>query len=319
MAGVKQSLAVDLNGVPFPLPVLAASGCLGTGRDAPALVDLHRLGGVVSRSLTLAPSKGAPTPRMAETPSGLLTSVGVQNPGVEEFVAEDLPRLAKARVPVVVSVAGESVEEYIRVTSYLQGRPGVVALEVYLGTDDLERGPGDPFYARNERVVEVVGAVSRMSRFPVFAKLPALLPDLVETARSCVRAGAHGLTLIDAVPGLAVDAAKLKPKLATAVGGLSGPAIKPIALAAVFRVAQAMPDVPIMGVGGVTTGEDAVEFLLAGAWAVQVGTAMLVNPSAPVEIAQGLLRYLKGKGIASPADLRGRVRLGAAPVREGVP
>lgn len=317
---MKQSLAVDLNGVPFPLPVLAASGCLGTGRDAPALVDLHRLGGVVSRSLTLEPSKGAPTPRMAETPSGLLTSVGVQNPGVEEFVAEDLPRLAKTGVPVVASVAGRSLEEYIRVASHLQARAGVVALELYLGTDDQERGHGDPFYQRVERVVEVVGAVSRMSRLPVFVKLPAMLPDLVETARSCVRTGAHGLTLIDAVPGLAVDSARLKPKLATAVGGLSGPAIKPIALGAVFRVAQAMPDVPIMGVGGVTTGQDAVEFLLAGAWAVQVGTAMLINPSAPVEIAQGLLRYLKDKGVASPADLRGRLRVQGPPQgSEGTP
>jgi dihydroorotate dehydrogenase (NAD+) catalytic subunit len=297
---------VDLNGVLFPLPVLAASGCLGTGRD-PGLVDLHRLGGVVSRSLTLSAAKGSPTPRMAETPSGLLTWVGLQNPGVEEWVAEDLPRLVKVGVPVVASIAGSSLEEYVRVTSYLQGRPGVVALEVYLGAPDEERR-GDPFYSRFERVGEVVGAVSRLSRFPVFAKLPPLLPDLVEMARTCVRAGAHGLTLIDGVPGLAIDPRRLEPRLAAPVGLLSGPAIKPIALAAVYRVAQAMPEVPIMGVGGISTGEDAVEFLLAGAWAVQVGTAMLVNPAAPLEVAQGILRYLKSKGLASPADLRGRLR-----------
>jgi dihydroorotate dehydrogenase (NAD+) catalytic subunit len=307
VAGVRQSLAVDLMGVLFPLPVLAASGCLGTGRE-PGLVDLHRLGGVVSRSLTLGPTKGSPAPRMAETPSGLLSWIGLQNPGVEEFVAEDLPRLAKATVPVVASVAGTSVEEYIRVASFLQDRPGIVALEVYLGAPDEERGHGEPFYARFERISEVVGAVSRLSRLPVFAKLPVLFPDLVETARTCVRAGAHGLTLIDGVPGLAVDAQTLRPRLAAPVGALSGPAIKPIALASVFRVAQAMPEIPIMGVGGISTGEDAVEFLLAGAWAVQVGTAMLVNPSAPVEVAQGILRYLKAKGIASPANLRGRLR-----------
>jgi dihydroorotate dehydrogenase (NAD+) catalytic subunit len=318
VAGVKQRMSVDLNGVPFPLPVLAASGCLGTGRD-PGLVDLHRLGGVVSRSLTFGPTKGSATPRMAETPSGLLTWVGLQNPGVEEFVAEDLPRLAKAGVPVVASVAGTSLEEYIRVTSALQGRAGVVALEVYLGATDEERGRGEPFAARFDRVTEVVGAVSRLSRFPVFAKLPALGTDLVEMARTCVRAGAHGLTLIDGVPGLAVDAARLRPRLAAPVGALSGPAIKPIALAAVFQVAQALPDVPIMGVGGIATGEDAVEFLLAGAWAVQVGTAMLVNPAAPVEVAQGILRYLRDKGIASPADLRGRLRVGRRnATREGV-
>jgi dihydroorotate dehydrogenase (NAD+) catalytic subunit len=314
---MKHAMAVDLNGVVFPLPVLAASGCLGTGRD-PGLVDLHRLGGVVSRSLTLGPTKGSPTPRMAETASGMLSWVGIQNPGVDEWVAEDLPRLGKAGVPVVVSVAGSSLEEYIRVTSALQGQAGIVALEVYLGAIDQERGRGEPFSARLDRIFEVVGAVARLSRFPVFAKLPALNPDVVEAARTCVRAGAHGLTLIDGVPGLAVDASTLRPKLAAPVGALSGPAIKPIALATVFRVAQALPDVPIMGVGGIATGEDAVEFLLAGAWAVQVGTAMLVNPSAPVEIAQGILAYLKDKGIASPADLRGRLRVRRSHAREGV-
>ena len=317
MAGVKQHMAVDLNGVVFPLPVLAASGCFGSARD-PGLVDLHRLGGVVTRSLTLGPTKGAPTPRMAETPSGLLTWVGLQNPGVEAFLGEDLPRFQKAAVPVVVSIAGTSLEEYIRVTSQLQGRPGIVALEVYLGAPDEERGRGQPFSARLDRVSEVVGAVSRLSRFPVFAKLPALNPDLVEAARTCVRAGAHGLTLIDGVPGLAVDAGRLRPMLSAPVGALSGPAIKPVALAAVFQVAQALPDLPIMGVGGISSGEDAVEFLLAGAWAVQVGTAMLVNPAAPVEIAQGILAYLKDKGISSPADLRGRLRMRRQASREGV-
>jgi dihydroorotate dehydrogenase (NAD+) catalytic subunit len=255
---------------------------------------------------------------MAETASGMLSWVGIQNPGVDEWVAEDLPRLGKAGVPVVVSVAGSSLEEYIRVTSALQGQAGIVALEVYLGAIDQERGRGEPFSARLDRIFEVVGAVARLSRFPVFAKLPALNPDVVEAARTCVRAGAHGLTLIDGVPGLAVDASTLRPKLAAPVGALSGPAIKPIALATVFRVAQALPDVPIMGVGGIATGEDAVEFLLAGAWAVQVGTAMLVNPSAPVEIAQGILAYLKDKGIASPADLRGRLRVRRSHAREGV-
>ncbi len=318
MAGVKQRMAVDLNGVAFPLPVLAASGCLGSGRD-PGLVDLHRLGGVVTRSLTLGPTKGAPTPRMAETASGLLSWVGLQNPGVEEFLAEDLPRLVKAGLPVVASVAGTSLEEYIRVASRLHRHPGIVALEVYLGAPDEERGRGEPFSARLDRTFEVVGAISRLSHVPVFAKLPALDHDLVETARTCVRAGAHGLTLIDGVPGLAVDAAGLRPKLSAPVGALSGPAIKPIALAAVFRVAQALPELPIMGVGGISSGEDAVEFLLAGASAVQVGTAMLVDPSAPVVVAQGILTYLRDKGMSSPAELRGRLRVRRDTVPEGVP
>lgn len=312
---VKQSVAVDLNGLRFPHPVLAASGCLGMGRDVPSLVDLHRLGGVVTRSLTFAPSKGAPTPRAAETASGLVTAIGLQNPGVEGFLGEDLPRLTKSQVPVIASVAGATLEEYIQVAGALHREPGVVALEVYLSGPDDERD-GQPFYARPERINEVVGAICRLSVIPVFVKLPPLVPDLVETAQQCVRLGAHGLTLIDSVPGLAVDAERLRAKLAAPVGGLSGPAIKPIALAAVYQVARAMPEVPIMGVGGIANGSDAVEFLLAGAWALQVGTALLVDPGAPVEIARGIVAYLKAKGIGSPEDLRGRLRVRGEDVRE---
>jgi dihydroorotate dehydrogenase (NAD+) catalytic subunit len=308
---MKPSLEVDLNGLRFAHPVLAASGCLATGHDVPALVDLHRLGGVVSRSLTLTPSKGAPTPRSAETASGLLSAVGLQNPGVEVFLAEDLPRLHKVGVPVIVSIAGASPEEYIRLARMVQNQPGVVAIEVYLSGPDPDRG-GDPIYARADRVLEIVGAVSRLSNLPVFVKLPPLVPDLVETAQACVRAGAFGLTLVDTMPGLAVDAQRLRPKTAVPIAGLSGPALKPLALAAVFQVTRAMPDIPVMGVGGISTGLDAVEFFLAGAWAVQVGTAMLVDPAAPVEIARGILDYLRDKGIASPADLRGRLRVRGA-------
>lgn len=305
---MKHSLAVDLNGLRFAHPVLAASGCLGTGHDIPGLVDLHKLGGVVSRSLTLAPSKGAATPRSAETPSGLLSAVGLQNPGVDAFVEHDLPRLQKAGVPVIGSVAGSTLDEFIRVAQELHRQPGIVALELYLSSPDADRG-GAPVYARPDRLFEIVGAVARTSILPVFAKLPPLVPELVEIARACVRAGAFGLTLVDAMPGLAVDAARLRPKTAVPVAGLSGPALKPIALAAVYEVARAMPKVPVMGVGGIATGTDAAEFMLAGAWAVQVGTALLVNPAAPVDIARDLLAYLRDKGVASPSDLRGRLRI----------
>ncbi|HEX9122456.1 MAG TPA: dihydroorotate dehydrogenase [Actinomycetota bacterium] len=309
MAGVKHSLAVDLGGLHLPLPVVAAAGCFGTGRELAGLTDLRTLGGVVTRSLTYQPSKGALTPRVAESPSGIVTAVGAQNPGVRDFLAEDLPKLRRTGLPVIASVAGSSLEEYVRVASALQSEPGIVALEVYLGTRDEQHG-GIPFASRRELMVDVVGAVSRLSSFPVFAKLSAVVPDLEETARACVHAGAHGLTLIDAVPAMAVDASRLRPRLGATLGGLSGPAIRPIALAAVFRVAQVLPGVPIMGVGGVSTGEDAVEFLLAGASAVQVGTALLVNPAAPEEITRGILAYLKDKGVASPGDLRGRLRTG---------
>ena len=233
---MKPQLGVDLNGLRFPQPVLSASGCLATGHDVPGLVDLHKLGGVVTRSLTFGPSKGWATPRASETSSGLLTAVGFQNPGVLAFLEEDLPRLLKAGVPVVGSVAGASLGEYVNVASALHLKPGVVALEVCVSCPDDER-EGEPFYARPERLTEVVGAVARLSRVPVFAKLPPLLPGLVETAQACVRAGAFGLTLIDHVPALAVDPQRLRTRTATPVGGLSGPAIKPVALAAVYQVA----------------------------------------------------------------------------------
>ena len=306
---MRQSLAVDLGGVALANPVLAASGCLGTGSDVPgALVDLHRLGAVVTRSLTYAGSKGWPTPRAAETPSGVLSAVGMQNPGVQTFLAQDLPRFQKAGVPLIASVAGSSLDEYVHVAGALHLQHGIVGLEVCLSSPDEER-EGRPFYSRIERLTEIVGAVARLSRVPVFAKLPAFVPGLVETARACVRAGAFGLTLIDAVPALAVDADRLQTKTAMPVGGLSGPAIKPIALAAVYQVARALPNVPVLGVGGVTTGDDAIEVMLAGAGAVQVGTALLVDPSVHVEISKGIVEYLRVKGLTSPADLRGRLRV----------
>jgi dihydroorotate dehydrogenase (NAD+) catalytic subunit len=309
VAGVKPSLAVDLAGVRLPVPVVAASGCLGTGRELGGLVDLGKLGAVVTRTLTYRGDRGAPTPRVAESASGIVTAVGVQNPGVGAFLEEDLPRLARAGVAIVASVGGTTLEEYLSVTTALHVRPGIVALEVYVGGPDDERG-GQPFYARIERLAEIVGAVSRLSHVPVFAKLPALLPDLVDAAHACVRVGAHGLTLIDGLPAMSVDAGRLRARLGSGVGTLSGPAIKPVAVAAVYRVASAMPDVPIMGVGGITTAEDAIEFMLAGAWAVQLGTALLVNPDAPAEVSRGLAAYLRDKGVSSPADLRGRVRIG---------
>ena len=308
MAGVKRSLAVDLNGLILPTPVMVASGCAGTGREIGGLADLHKVGGVVSRSITLRPRKGSPTPRIAETPSGVVWSTGLQNPGIEAFLADELPRLARAGAPVFVSIAGGTMEEFVRLTSLLQGAPGMTAMETQISGPDEELGTA-VLASRPDRAAEIVGAVARMASVPVFAKLPPLLPELVQTAEGCVRAGAHGLTLTDAVPALGVDAAGLRPRLGAVTGWLSGPAIRPIALRAVHEVARALPEVPLLGVGGVRTGEDVVEMLLAGAWAVQMGTATLVDPAAPVAGAQGVLAYLTAKGMASPADVRGRLRV----------
>jgi len=317
VAGVKRSIAVDLGGLALSTPVMIASGCGGTGRELAGLVDTRRVGAIVTRSITLRPRRGDPTPRIAETPAGIAWSTGMQNPGIEAFLAEELPRFARAGTAIIVSITGGTMEEYVRITSLLQGKPGLAAIEVRLSEpdDELDR---PVLGAHLERAIEIVGAVARMSLVPVFAKLPAVATDLVELARGVVRAGAHGLTLLDAPLAMSVDAETLRPGLGAVTGWLSGPALKPVTLRAVFEVARALPETPILAVGGVRSGEDAVEMLLAGAWAVQVGTATLIDPAAPVEVARGLAGYLKEKRFGSPAELRGRLRVPAGldgPVR----
>jgi dihydroorotate dehydrogenase (NAD+) catalytic subunit len=311
VAGVKRTLAVDLNGWVLPTPVMIASGCAGTGRELAGLTDTRRVGAIVTRSITLHPRKGDPTPRIGESPSGITWATGMQNPGIELFLQDELPRFARAGTALMVSITGGSLEEFVRLSSLLQNRPAVSAIEIRLSEPDEEMGRS-VLGAHQDRATEIVGAVARMSLIPVFAKLPAATGDLVELARSAVRAGAHGLTLVDSPAAMGVDAGSLKPSLGPVTGWLSGPALKPITLRGVFDVAQALPEVPIVAVGGVRTGRDAAELLLAGAWAVQVGTATLVDPAAPVEIARGIADYLKEKRIPSPGELRGRLRTPAS-------
>ena len=311
MAGVKRTLAVDLGaGLVLPTPVIVASGCAGTGRELGGLVDLRKVGAVVSRSITLEPDRGTPTPRIAESASGAVWETGLQNPGIDAFVAEELPRLARG-AHAIVSIAGGSLEAYVRMTGALQGRPDVAAIEVHLSAPDLEL-ERDVLGLHVDRAVEIVGAVARMSLVPVFAKIPLWASDVVELSRGAVRAGAHGLVLGGPPPALSVQAERLRPALGAVTGWLSGPAIKPMMLRAVFEVARAVPDVAIVAVGGIRSGDDAIEAMLAGAWAVQAGTAVLIDPEAPVRIAQGIVRYLKAKGLASPADVRGRLRVPAS-------
>jgi dihydroorotate dehydrogenase (NAD+) catalytic subunit len=308
---VKRTLAVDLGaGLVVPTPVMVASGCAGTGRELGGLIDLRKVGAVVSRSITLEPDRGTSTPRIAESASGAVWSTGLQNPGIDAFIAEELPRLARG-AHVIVSIAGGSLEAYVRMTGALQGRPDVAALEVHLSAPDVEM-QRDVLGLHVDRAVEIVGAVARMSLVPVFAKIPLWASDVVELSRGAVRAGAHGLVLGGPPPALSVQAERLRPALGAVTGWLSGPAIKPMMLRAVFEVARAVPDVPIVAVGGIRSGEDAIEAMLAGAWAVQAGTAVLIDPEAPVRIAQGVVRYLKAKGLASPADIRGRLRVPAS-------
>jgi dihydroorotate dehydrogenase (NAD+) catalytic subunit len=304
------SLAVDLGvGVVLPTPVLAASGCFNAGREMSGLVDLSKIGGIVTKSVTLNPTKGLPVPRMAETPSGMLNAIGLQNPGVDGFLDKEAPFIAAAGVPVFVSIAGKSIEEFTQVTTVLRNLPGVVAIEANISCPNVERR-NQVFACDPVDAAEVIGIMSRMTTLPIFAKLTADVTNIVEIAEACVRAGAHGLSLINTLLGMAIDTETFRPKLGAVTGGLSGPAIRPVALRCVYQVAQALPDVPIIGIGGIRSANDAIEFLLAGAWAVEVGTANFFDPSVLADVGEGIREFLVRKELASPADLRGKVRLG---------
>jgi len=304
-----RSIGVDLAGVALATPVLIASGCAGTGKELHGLVELRRVGGVVSRTVTVEPRDGSAPPRIVESASGVVWETGLQNPGVDAFVATELPTLAAASSAVFVSIAGATLEEYVRITGVLQGRTGVAAIEVHLSGPDreLER---PVLGAHADRVTEVVGAVARMSLVPVFAKLPGGV-DVVPVAVAAARAGASGLTLCASPPALAIDAPASRPALGGTGGWLSGPALKPMTLRAVAEVHRALPRMPLVASGGIRSATDAVEAMLAGASAVQVGTATLVDPTAPVAIAKGIATELQRRAVASPADLRGRVAIGS--------
>jgi dihydroorotate dehydrogenase (NAD+) catalytic subunit len=300
------SLATSLAGIEIPTPVLVASGTFGSGVELSRLVDLRKVGGIVTKSVTPQPVRGLPTPRMVETPSGMLNAIGLQNPGVEAFVEKDGPFIADAGVPVIVSIAGKTVQEFAEVAVRVSKLPGVVGIEANISCPNVERR-NQVFACDAQAAGEVIGTVTRMTHLPVFAKLTADVTDIVEVAQSCVRAGAHGLSLINTLLGMAIDVETFRPRLGGVTGGLSGPAIRAVAVRCVFQVARALPEVPILGIGGIVDAAGAVEFLLAGASAVQVGTANFFDPHAAADIGEGIGAFLARRGLGGPADLRGRV------------
>ena len=297
-------LSTSLGGTWFPNPVFTASGCAAAGRELDQFFDVTRIGGVVTKSIMLEPRSGRPTPRMAETPSGMLNSIGLQGPGIEAFLEKDLPWLAERGARAVVSIAGSSVDEFVKLASKIRGRPGLTLLEVNISCPNVE-DRGQVFACNPHAAAEVVAAVRRVSSVPVFAKLSPDVTDIVSVARACVDAGANGLSMINTLLGLVIDTRTMRPALAGITGGLSGPAIRPVALRCVWQVHQAMPEVPIMGIGGVRTGLDALEFLLAGASAVQVGTTVFGDPSAPVRILEELRAALVERGLKNVTDVIG--------------
>jgi dihydroorotate dehydrogenase (NAD+) catalytic subunit len=306
-------MSTNLAGVVFPDPVFTASGCAAAGRELAPFNQLPDIGGVVTKSIQLQPRSGRPTPRMAETPSGMLNSIGLQGPGIDAFLERDLAWLGENEVRAVVSIAGSSVEDYAKLASRLRGQP-VSMIEVNISCPNVE-DRGQVFACDANASAAVISAVRRAapSGVPVFAKLSPDVTDIVEIAQSCVAAGANGLSLINTTLGIVIDTTTMRPALAGITGGLSGPAIRPLALRCVWQVHAALPDVPLMGIGGIRTGVDALEFVLAGASAVQVGTVIFNDPSAPTRISRELRSALADRGIDRLADAVGMAHRPPAP------
>lgn len=289
--------------VTLPSPILTASGCAAAGRELDRFFDVTAIGAVVTKSIMTNPRSGRATPRMAETPSGMLNSIGLQGPGIEEFINKDLRWLRERGARTVVSIAGGSVNEFAEIANRLRHEEGIAAIEVNISCPNVE-SRGQVFACDARAAGSVIHAVRRHTSAltPIFAKLSPDVTDIVDIAQACVTAGADGLSMINTTLGMVIDTDRMRPALAGVTGGLSGPAIRPMAVRCVWQVRQAMPDVPILGMGGIATGLDALQFILAGANAVSIGTATFNDPSAPWRIHNELAAALADRGFRRLSD-----------------
>jgi dihydroorotate dehydrogenase (NAD+) catalytic subunit len=305
------NLAVEIGGLRFKNPLIAASGTFGYGVEYEGLLDLSRLGGFVSKGLYMEARDGCPTPRIAETPSGLLNAIGLQGVGVRAFVRDVLPRLARFDTVVLVNVCGDTVEEYAEVTRVLDGAPGVHGLEINISCPNVKKGGmafgGDPVMTH-----EVIKAVRKATRLPVIPKLSPNVGDITVFARAAEDAGADALSCINTLLGLAIDVEARRPRLAFGTGGLSGPAIRPIAVRMAWQAARAVK-IPVIGIGGISSAGDALEFLIAGCRAVQIGTANFVDPGLYDRILGELVDYLGRHGLEDVNQVVGTLQYPGLP------
>ncbi len=286
-------------------PIMTGSGTFGFGPEMAGIVDLNALGAVVVKSTSLEARLGNATPRIVETASGILNAIGLQNSGVDNFIAEKLPFLRRYDVPVIVNLVGTEVAHYVALAEKLTAAGGVSGLEINISCPNVKHGCD--FAADPSLTAELIREVRRVTDLTLITKLSPNVTDMVPVARAAVDSGSDALSLINTLLGTAIDAKKRKFKLANITGGLSGPAVKPVALRCVWQVHRALPSVPLIGMGGITNATDAVEFLLAGATAVAIGTATFVNPTATTDIVSGLTRYLEENNIADVNELIGAV------------
>jgi len=287
-------------------PVMTAAGTFGYGTEYSQIFDIQKLGAIVCKGTTLEPREGNPQPRLAETASGLLNSIGLQNIGVKALIKEKAPLWASWRVPVIVNIAGETVDDYVKLANGLDGVAGVSGIEVNISCPNIKAG-GAEFGANPEPAARVTAAVKSATSLPILVKLTPNTSDIVKVAIAVTEAGADAISLINTLKGMYIDITTRQPLLGRKTGGLSGPAIKPIALAMVYEVAGAV-EVPVIGCGGIVTGSDAIEFIMAGASAVQVGTATFANPRAPLDVLEGIEQFMKKEGVKDIAEIVGAAR-----------
>ena len=299
------STAVQIGRLTLKNPIVTGSGTFGFGPEMAGIVDLNALGAVVVKSTSLEPRLGNPTPRIVETPSGILNAIGLQNSGIDNFLAEKLPFLRQYDVPIIVNLVGYEVSDYVRLAEKLSAAGGVHGLEINISCPNVSHGCD--FAVNPALTAELIGEIRKVTDLTIITKLSPNVTDLVPIARAAVDAGSDALSLINTLLGTSIDIRKRKFRLANITGGLSGPAIKPVALRCVWQVHRALPNVPLIGMGGIVSVTDAIEFLLAGATAVAIGTATFVNPTATTDMVSGIERYLEENEISDVNELIGAV------------
>lgn len=300
----KMNLSVNLGPLFLQNPVLTSSGTCGFGEELMDYLDIEQLGAITVKGITVEPSSGNKTPRIVETAAGLLNSIGLENPGLDKFIENKLEVINQFRVPVIVNISGHSLDDFAVLSGKLASYSEIAGLEVNVSCPNIAGG-GMAFGTDSKQVYQVTQIVKENYPGPVIVKLSPNVTDIVEIAAAAEEGGADIISLINTLLGMAIDAETQKPELGNIMGGLSGPAIKPVALRMVYQVATAV-DIPVIGMGGIMSGEDAVEFLLAGASAVSVGTATLVDPGASIRILEGIREYLQEKNIHQIEDIIGR-------------
>ena len=296
-------LRVTIGSLELQNPVLTASGTFGYAREFANLVNLYRLGGVIVKGISLFPRLGNPPPRIVETACGMLNAIGLENVGVDRFITEKMPYLLGIDTPVIVNILGDTIDEYKHITQRLSAVPGVSALEVNISCPNVKKG-GVAFGSDPDMAASVTRVVKENTDLPVIVKLSPNVTDITQIAQAVEQAGADAVSLINTLIGMAINLKTKRPRLANIIGGLSGPAIKPVALRLVYQVARSV-SIPVIGIGGIESAEDALEFMLAGATAVQIGTANFINPRASEEVVEGITDYVIREKLHSVREIIG--------------